>query len=119
MVRTYFNDMHEALRPALAALPEHGRVCIDIGDSVYGGVHVPTDQLIVEIGERLGFELKDDITLRERMSRSGQKLRQSLLVLEKPSKGRVERISTRSKWQSFKTSSTTSRTRNGRTELGK
>lgn len=104
MVRTYFNDMHEALRPALAALPEHGRVCIDIGDSVYGGVHVPTDQLIVEIGERLGFELKDDITLRERMSRSGQKLRQSLLVLEKPSKGRVERISTRSKWQSFKKS---------------
>lgn len=103
MVRTYFNDMHEALRPALAALPEHGRVCIDIGDSVYGGVHVPTDQLIVEIGERLGFELKDDVTLRERMSRSGQKLRQTLLVLEKPSKGRVERISTRSKWQSFKT----------------
>ena len=36
--------------------------------------------------------------------RSGQKLRQSLLVLEKPSKGRVERISTRSKWQFFKTS---------------
>lgn len=104
MVRTYFNDMHEALRPALSALPEHGRVCIDIGDSVYGGVHVPTDQLIVEIGERLGFDLKDDITLRERMSRSGQKLRQSLLVLEKPSKGRVEHISTRSKWQSFKTS---------------
>lgn len=104
MVRTYFNDMHEALRPALAALPEHGRVCIDIGDSVYGGVHVPTDQLIVEICERLGFELKDDVTLRERISRSGQKLRQSLLVLEKPSKGRVERISTRSKWQSFKTS---------------
>lgn len=103
MVRTYFNDMHEALRPALSALREHGRVCIDIGDSVYGGVHVPTDQLLVEIGERLGFELKDDITLRERMSRSGQKLRQALLVLEKPSKSRVERISTRSKWQSFRT----------------
>lgn len=103
MVRTYFNDMHEALRPAFAALTEHGRVCIDIGDSVYGGVHVPTDQLIVEIGERLGFKLKDDVTLRERMSRNGRKLRQSLIVLEKPSKGRVERISTRSRWQSFRT----------------
>lgn len=103
MVQTYFSDMHEALLPAFRALQEGGRVCVDIGDSVYGGIHVPTDQLLVEIGEKLGFRLLDDVTLRERMSRSGQKLRQSLLVFEKQHRSNVRALTVKSKWEDFKT----------------
>ncbi|MBI4483101.1 MAG: SAM-dependent methyltransferase [Acidobacteria bacterium] len=69
---------------ALAGLAHHLRtgavVALDIGDSIYAKIHVPTDSLIVEIAEPLGFGLEQSIVLRSRVSRDTSPLRQVLLI---------------------------------------
>ena len=58
-------------------------MCIDIGDSIYAGVHVPTDDLLVEVAESLGLSTIERVHLRKRTSKGGQAVRQQLLVFEK------------------------------------
>jgi hypothetical protein len=58
------------------------RLAIDLGDSCYGSVWVPTDQIINDIMRDAGFERIDEVTLRERQSRDGRKLRQTLQVFK-------------------------------------
>jgi hypothetical protein len=83
MVETYFNDMHGALSRLWRAISAGGTLAIDIGDSTYAGVHVPTDRVLSEMVRDLGGEPVDDVTLRERASRDGGRLRQCLLVFRK------------------------------------
>lgn len=83
MVGGYFRCMHVALASLSACLRKKGRICIDIGDSIYAGVHVPTDDLLVEVAEGLGLRTLERIHLRKRISKGGQPVRQQLLVFEK------------------------------------
>jgi len=107
MVQTYFSDLWLSLNRAVPAVIDGGIIAIDIGDSAYGGVHVPTDQILIEMGRQLGLQKKDEVILRERMSRGGHKLRQSLLVFEKATtrskiiRGAPNR-SWSEKWEQFK-----------------
>ena len=83
MVGGYFRDMHVAMEALTACLRKKGRLCIDIGDSIYAGVHVPTDDLLVDVAHNLGLRTVERVHLRKRISKGGQPVRQQLLVFEK------------------------------------
>jgi methylase of polypeptide subunit release factors len=63
-------------------------VGIDLGDSVYSGVHVPTHEILAEMLEDSGFRLTNTVTLRERQSRDGAGLSQTLQVFAPSAKAR-------------------------------
>lgn len=89
MVGGYFHDMAGAFASLGECLRPGGRICIDIGDSIYNGVHVPTDDLLVEVAESMGFQTLERVHLRKRTSKGGQAVRQQLLVFERPEKLRA------------------------------
>jgi len=80
MVADYFADMGQVFGALLPHLRSDARVVIDIGDSRYNDVHVPTDKLLVDVLADLGYEKQTEVVLRERCSRNGQPLKQVLLV---------------------------------------
>ncbi len=80
MVGGYFADMKAVFGGIRKHLRDGAIVAVDIGDSQYSSVHVPTDKLLAEILQTQGYALERDVTLRKRMSRNGLPLRQSLLV---------------------------------------
>jgi hypothetical protein len=83
MVGGYFRDMEVALKALSSCLNSGARLCIDIGDSIYAGIHVPTDDLLVEVANGLGLQTIERIHLRKRISKCGKPVRQQLLVFEK------------------------------------
>lgn len=89
MVGGYFHDMAAVFSSLGECLRPGGRMCIDIGDSIYNKVHVPTDDLLVEVAESLGYKTVERIHLRKRISKGGEAVRQQLLVFERPKKLRV------------------------------
>jgi len=80
MVEGYFRDMSMVLVGLQPHLTPDAVLAVDIGDSIYGGVPVPTDQLLCELLNDLGFQHQHEILLRRRLSRGGGTLRQVLLV---------------------------------------
>lgn len=80
MVESYFAEMSHVLAGLRSVCHERTVIAIDLGDSCYGSVWVPTHDVICEMMDGLGFRRIDLITLRERQSRSGFKLSQTLQV---------------------------------------
>ncbi|HWR35398.1 MAG TPA: DNA methyltransferase [Clostridia bacterium] len=80
MVANYFYDMDLLLKSLRSHVRENGTIAIDIGDSVYAKVHVPTDELLCSLAEALGMELRESVHLRTRVSRDTSPLKQVLLV---------------------------------------
>jgi tRNA G10 N-methylase Trm11 len=80
MVSGYFADMKAVFGGIRKHLREGAVIAVDIGDSQYSNVHVPTDKLLVGILQTQGYMLESEVTLRKRMSRNGLPLRQVLLV---------------------------------------
>lgn len=80
MVASYFSDMKAVFGGIRKHLKDSAILAVDIGDSQYSNVHVPTDQLLAGLLRAQGYSLEHEITLRKRMSRDGQPLRQVLLV---------------------------------------
>jgi tRNA G10 N-methylase Trm11 len=86
MVAGYFNDMNSVIERLKHAM-KHGAVFImDIGDSQFAGVHIPTHDILSVICESHGFVKFDEEILRERRSKNGMVLSQRLLKfrLNKP-----------------------------------
>jgi methylase of polypeptide subunit release factors len=84
-------------------------VCIDIGDSKYGGVHVPTHLLLRDVAKLAGFDLQTAIALRARLSKDKTPLTQELLVFKKQKttmKGHSKgaRNAQNERWEHFKNS---------------
>lgn len=106
MVHYYFIDMVRIFKGLTKHLTEGAVVAIDIGDSIYSNVHVPTDVILKELLTGIGYEAIDDITLRKRTSRNGgQALRQVLLVFKYTNRTTITKPSKKklSEWESFKT----------------
>jgi DNA modification methylase len=90
MVALYFNDMLRVLQETHRLLKPSGKLCLVLGDSAPYGVHVPTDELIGQIGVGLGFA---GCEYRELRSRGGKwkenpqrhtvKLREGIVTLTK------------------------------------
>ena len=80
MVACFASEIYAILQALGDHMKKDGIIVIDIGDSAYAGVRVPTDRFIVESLDAAGFDLSDELVLRQRYSRSQMKLTQKLLV---------------------------------------
>lgn len=98
MVWDYFQDMEEIFQGLKKHLSENAIIAIDIGDSIYGGVKVPTDELLIGMLKKLGYRAKEQVILRKRMSRSGEVLKQVLLIFEAPTKRATQALGKQKEW---------------------
>jgi DNA modification methylase len=83
MVKWYGNDLYNGFKGAISHLKNGGVVAVDIGDSIYCEIKVPTDLLVQEILELHGCEILEKIIVRKRVSRSGAELKQVCVVAKK------------------------------------
>jgi len=107
MAKSYFEEMYNIFRDLKDFLMNHAKILIDIGDSIYGGVHIKTDEILIELFNELGFNLIDIKTLRKRRSRNKEVLKQSLIVFQnvlgnKKYTKKYPIAFWRNNWQSFK-----------------
>lgn len=104
MIKWYAYDMENALKGTIQQLKKNGIIAIDIGDSVYCGINVPTDKLIEEILEKHGCTIIDIIKIRERFSRSGIPLKQVCIIGKKVKNNELKKTIKPlwfDKWQDF------------------
>lgn len=83
MVRSYFSDMEKVLRNVYSLLQPGGTFVLDIGDSRFSGVHVPTDKILKIVAENLGFKIVSEEVLARRHSRDKTQLVQVGITLTK------------------------------------
>ena len=104
MIRWYSHDINLALKGAIRNLKLNGIIAVDIGDSVYSDVLVPTDELIIEILTEHGCQLVENILVRKRKSRSGMDVKQVCIVARKISSSKSDKLKKfkNSKWTNFK-----------------
>src|SRR5690606_41120569 len=79
----YFADMTKVLQGLAHQTVPGAVVCIDIGDSRYAGVNVPTPLLLSQVAETAGFTTREIRPLRTRRSKDKTELSQDLVVLER------------------------------------
>lgn len=84
LVRSYFSDMLDVLQAVYRSLKPGKLFVLDIGDSKFYGIHVPTDRLLVSIAESVGFAVERDAVIARRHSRDKTPLVQVDLHLRKP-----------------------------------
>ncbi len=83
MVAAYFQDMLAALANIRRVLVERGYLAMVIGDSFFGETYIPTDEILSEIADSVGFHTVETRRVRARKSRSGYPLRESVLMMRK------------------------------------
>ncbi len=94
LIRHYFSDMTVVLSGVHRVLAPHGRFVLDIGDSKFYGVHVPTHRIIENLARQVGFRVEGHQTLARRHSRDKSDLVQVELIFRKSrSKGSPPRTS--------------------------
>lgn len=79
MVAWYFRDMDMVIQKLSRSIKPDGLFTMDIGDSQFAGVHIPTHLILSDICAQYGFSLYDEEILRERRSKNGMVLTQRLL----------------------------------------
>ena len=79
MAKCYFAEMHELFSGLTRHLNHNAKLFIDLGDSIFGGVHIPTDLILNEVLEGIGYHFEERIVLRERRSRNNEVVSQVLL----------------------------------------
>ena len=79
MVAGYFYDMNNVIMKLSKAIKPNGYFIMDIGDSIFSGVHIPTHELLEKIAEMHGFEKYAEDILRTRRSNNGMKLSQRVI----------------------------------------
>ena len=79
MVAGYFYDMNNVIMKLSKAIKPNGYFIMDIGDSIFSGVHIPTHELLEKIAEMHGFEKYDEEILRTRHSNNGMELSQRVI----------------------------------------
>lgn len=92
MLDTYFYDMHLLLKELYKKTKKGGYCVIVVGNSAYGYLAIPTDILLGQVGEKVGFKVQEIIVARKNETSSQQHaklgdyldyLRESLIVLKK------------------------------------
>jgi DNA modification methylase len=93
MIRGYFDDMYELLMRQYSLLVEGGKCFIVVANSGYKGIIVPTDLLIADIAETVGYKVRN-IYYARKIRASGQQtidlhsgydklMRESIIEIEK------------------------------------
>ncbi|HEX5152955.1 MAG TPA: DNA methyltransferase [Parafilimonas sp.] len=108
MAKSYFEEMYRIFNDCKGHLDNGAKILIDIGDSIFCGVHINTDEILIELLTELGFKLIDNKILRKRRSRNKEVLTQSLLAFEYSCKytnliNETAQLSWEKKWNQFKT----------------
>jgi len=79
MISGYFYDMNIVIKQLSNNLNEDGIFILDIGDSQFAGVHIPTHDVLKSLAEKHGFRLYDEEILRTRRSKNQMILSQRVL----------------------------------------
>ncbi len=97
MISGYFNDMEIVIKNLSKIIKDNGYFIMDIGDSQFAGIHIPTHEILIKICEKYGFCLYEDEVLRERRSKNGMVLSQRLLKfkLQKNANDKVNALKTK------------------------
>jgi len=108
MAKSYFEEMYRIFSDVKPLLIQNAIILIDIGDSIFGNVHINTDDILIELMQELGYEFLEKKVLRKRRSRNQEVLTQSLLVFknkEKPqySKNIKPTFYWEKNWRNFRT----------------
>lgn len=82
MVRWYAFDLEQAIKATLLHAKRGTKIFVDIGDSIYSGVRVPTDKLVADILSRNGCDVVEEILIRQRMARQGRRVHQVCIIAE-------------------------------------
>ncbi|MDR2602019.1 MAG: hypothetical protein LBC53_06160 [Spirochaetaceae bacterium] len=106
MINNYFSEMRTVFSELSSFLSNKAKVIIDIGDSIFGGVHVPTDDILIDLlKDYYNFVEKKEV--RKRRSKNNMFLRQSLLIFEAKSIKKTVKAPLgfywQSEWNIFKT----------------
>lgn len=83
MVRSYMSDSQIWVNKAVEMLKPGGHLLIDIGDSIFAGVHVPTVEWLAKTCEIQGLQVDEIRLIRKRKSKNGAPLKQSMIVTSK------------------------------------
>lgn len=92
MVEAYFHDMNRVLKEAARVLKVGAEAWLVVSTSAYGGVHIPVDLILADLGVILGFDLQGVYVLRSLRAAGQQQssfgvvglpLRESLIVLRR------------------------------------
>lgn len=83
MVAGYFRDMEKVIKKLSIAVRNGGYFIMDIGDSQFAGIHIPTHTILSNICSDYNFQLYNDDVLRKRRSKNGMVLSQRLLKFRK------------------------------------
>lgn len=107
MVEDYFREMDLIFESLQYHLRPNSVIAVDIGDSIYAGIHVPTDRILTEIMLDRGYRLKGEILLRKRLSRNGARPLCQILLIFTNSKSSIKTKHSISsywnkKWEWFK-----------------
>lgn len=107
MALSYFKEMYLIFSDLQSQLEPNAKVLMDIGDSIFAGVHIKTDEILAEILEGIGYKYIDNKVLRKRRSRNQQILTQNLLVFNFKKKTKIGKtqqstFTWEQKWQGFK-----------------
>lgn len=101
MAANYFQEMHFIFQNVRKYLTDDAKILIDIGDSIFAGVHIKTDEILVELLNELGYDLIERKILRKRRSRNQQVLVQVLIAFEfKKNKKKNTRKNNKAYWRS-------------------
>ena len=106
MISCYFGDLKRVFSSLKRHLVADAKVIIDIGDSAYGGVRVPSHSLLASLLKSEGYTLERELSLRKRTGRGSLSLTQSLLVFRYSAaikKNRAKQQSWEKQWEHFKT----------------
>lgn len=82
MAVCYFNEMMQVFSGLTSKLKNHACILIDLGDSIFSNIHIPTDKILIELLKTLGYDLESNQILRTRRSRNGSVLSQFLITLK-------------------------------------
>lgn len=92
MLNSYFSEMEQLLVSLFEKTKKGGYCVIVVGNSSYGGLAVPTDIILAEIGKNLGFTVQEIIVARRNETSSQQYskignliefVRESLIIFKK------------------------------------
>lgn len=79
MVASYFNDMNDLFVRLCSSMRDGAYFIMDIGDSQFAGIHIPTHALLEKLATNNGFLKYGEEILRERRSKNGMLLTQRIL----------------------------------------
>lgn len=82
MAVCYFNEMLQVFSGLTSKLNNDACILIDLGDSIFSNVHIPTDKILIELLSSVGYSEINNQVLRTRRSRNGCILSQFLITLK-------------------------------------